>query len=339
MKQIYSILIMLVFAFVNAVAQPILKSEVHALKVNIDNPMSYCEYMQPGSAGTNVTWDFSVLKFQKSFNGFLKNATVSAYHNDFPESDTELKEFDSRFYFKVKPNSVEQYGYSSDNGKSQIRYDVPFVKMKFPFTFGDNFSGTFSGGSYFSGTKNADISGSYTVEADAYGTLILPGNTVYNNTLRVKTLKSYTTYHRNSSYETSIVTYRWYNSSHRYPLLVLTEYSVKSGNNTSVNYQAAYNNNAIDFEFPFAEESVRLFPVPSVSELSLEFNAIAAGNLEFTISDASGRILRNFSRHISEGGYQIIDLTGEIRGLDPASYFLIINSGDNLITKPFTLVE
>ena len=109
--------------------------EQHALKAGVDNPMSYCNYLEPGLAGTDMLWDFSELKFEKSFTGYLNNSGESELGSNYLDADTELKEFSSNFYFKVSEDQIEQYGYSSANGNVQTFYSTPFVKMKYPFEY------------------------------------------------------------------------------------------------------------------------------------------------------------------------------------------------------------
>jgi len=320
-------------------AQPILTYNQHALKADVDNSMSYCDYIEPGPAGANNTWDFSGLHFNRSFTGYLKNSMVTEIGVTFPGTNTELTEFDSRFYFFVDEDKIEQYGYSSVDRRTQIKYDIPFVKMKFPFTYGNSFSGTFSGKTFYSGIEGGEIVGNYSVEADAFGTLILTGNTTYENTLRIRTEKNYTNSFNNRSEEVNIITYRWYTESHRYPVLVLTEHSVKSGEIITLNHQAAYNNNAVFFVSPIVAESVLLYPNPTTSYLVLEFNAIAAGTINFTISDASGKVIRTFDEDVSTGGICTYDLSGKIAELSPAMYYLTIQSGEETIQRNFTLIE
>ncbi len=322
-----------------ASAQPVLTFEINALKADVNNPMSYCVYKDAGLSGANVTWDFSDLEFVRSFTGFLKNSRTTEIGSTFQESNTELAEFDSRFYFKVNDNKIAQYGYSSANGRVQIRYDVPFIKMKYPFSYGDQFYGTFSGNTYYSRKIGGEMMGTYTVEADAYGTLHLPGNTVYDNTLRVRTEKNYTHTINSTSQEVRIITYRWYNEAHRYPLLVLTEYTVKSGNSVTIKYQAAYNNNAMNYIPPVLTESILLYPNPTSSSLALEYNAMSAGTLNISISDANGKVVRIFDEHISTGGIHYSDLSDKITDLKAGTYYFTIQNGKELINKIITLVD
>jgi hypothetical protein len=208
--------------------------------------------------------------------------------------------------------------------------------MKYDFEYGNSFSGSFSGSYEYDDVPTGTITGSYSVEADAFGTLILPGNKEFESTLRIKTIKTYTNEFSSSSQEVEITTYRWYNQSHRYPLLVLTEYTTAVGENVNVNYQAAYNSNAVNAIPSIATESVTLYPNPTSSTLNLELNTSLTGSVYFEIFDASGKVVRKFEREAIPG-HQLFDLSSEVKGLQPATYMLIISSGNEKITKSFTL--
>jgi len=339
MKKIVVISAIIYLLFSVAGAQPVLTFDKHALKADVDNPMSHCNYEDAGHSGANVTWDFSDLQFEQSFTGYLKNSKLTEIGATFPESNTELTEFDSKFYFNADQDKIEQFGFSSTNGIIQIRYDVPFVKMMFPFSYSNSFSGTFSGSTYYSGIERGTLTGTYSVEADAFGTVILPGNTVYENTLRIRTEKSYTGFLNAGSQEVDIITYRWYNEMHRYPILVLTEYNVKSGDAETTKYQAAYNNNAVSLISPVIAESILLYPNPATSYLTLEFNAVAAGKLSYAIHDASGKIVSTFSEYITTGGIHYNDLSDKIESLKPGLYLLVIQNGEESINRSFTLIK
>lgn len=335
-------LVLSVFAltsFIVLSAQTIVTHQAHALKVDEHNPMSYCEYIDAGMAGENITWNFNSLKVESSFTGYLNNPKSSENGSAFSSANIELAEFDSRFYFRSDENKIEQHGYSSSDGKSQIFYSSPFIKMKYPFAYGDIYSGSYTGKYIYSGAETGEVHGSYSVEADAFGTLILSGNITYENTLRVRTEKSYTIQFKNSSQIVNSVTYRWYTQSHRYPLLVLTSYTTNSGNSNHTNYQAAYNNKAVNDIIPITDDQLTLYPNPVSSSLMLEFNTLAAKELNLQIFDASGRLVRSFVRQVSSAGYQQFDLSEELSGLHPSTYTLVIIEGSNQIKRSFTKVK
>jgi hypothetical protein len=215
--------------------------------------------------------------------------------------------------------------------------------MKFPFAYGDIYSGTEIGTYEESGNLTGNITGYYTVEADGYGTLILPKNSVFENVLRVKTSKSYDNKMAKSVQHVNIVTYRWYNAIHRYPLLVLTE--IKTSYNEgdeSVNYQSAYNSEAIralDISNPsLSDDVLTLFPNPVSSSLNMIFDSPISGSIKIEIYDVDGRLIKSFNQDCNQGTNNY-NLSKDITGIRPGSYMLVLNLGNSRITKDFTLVK
>jgi hypothetical protein len=341
MKKQVLLLAIISIGFTNIWAQTTLQYSVHALKAGIDNPMSYCNYSDPGIAGKDQTWDFSQLKIEKPFTGYLKISDYTDFQSTFPQSNTVLEEFNSLFYLKVTTDEIDQYGYSSADGKSKIIYTKPFVKMRFPFALGDIYSGTIIGTSEVSGSSSGNITGTYTVEADGNGKLILPGNIVFEDVLRVKTIKSYDNQLPEVIQHVDIITYRWYNSVHRFPLLVLTEYTTSTGGEKSINYQAAYNSDAVHASLLTAnklDDNITLFPNPVKSELNMTFDSPGSGNMNIEIFDLEGRQIKSFNLSYSQGSNNL-SLSRNISGLKPGPYILQIKAGSSKITKDFTLVK
>lgn len=317
-------------------SQTKLQYSVHAIHAGFDNPMSYCKYSNPGLAGTNQKWDFSNLDFVTPFTGYVTKSDFSSFKSYFPKSNTVLSEFNSLFYLNVTESQTEQYGYVSTDGKVRISYNVPFIKMKYPFSYGDSYSGSLFG-TYYSGNFEADLSGNYSVEADGYGTLILPGNSVFYDVLRVKTIKEYTTKFSSGDQLVQIVTYRWYNAIHRYPLLVLTEYTTTVGKSKYIDYQAAYNADALKISdnASLANENINLFPNPVESALHLTFNASMTGQAYFKFFDANGKMVLEFQKELISEGIQEFDLSDYISGLRSGQYVLTISLGSSTIEKEF----
>jgi hypothetical protein len=322
-----------------ALSQPSLMYELHSLQAGLNNPMILSEYSVPGQSGADVIWDFRQLPEKEPFTGYLNNAASSEIGTVFIGANTELIEFDARFYFNVTNSQIEELGYSSYDGKSQTRYTSSFVKMKYPFHYGDFYSGSFSGETYYNGLSTGTVTGDYVVEADAYGALMLPGDRFIDNTLRVRSEKNYENNYGSSTQEVDIVTYRWYNMSHRYPLLVLTEYSVKSGGNTTVYHQAAYNNNAVLGLNPVFSEKVSVYPNPTGSQLILTLDGVTTGKVDIQIYDAAGSLARTIYLDAAQSGSAQFELTNYLAGLKPAGYLMVIKNGDTWYRKNFTLIE
>lgn len=206
------------------------------MKSESSNIMKICNYSDPGLKGATVTWDFSNLKPIEDFTGHVTDNYEAVNTFAFPMANIELEEFNNKFYFKVAQDRIEQYGYRSKDNKVVVKFTKPPVKMTFPFTYGKEVTGDFNG-LIFIGLDTGTLKGTYKIISDGYGTLVLPGEIVINNTLRVKYEKSYSQSFNTLTENIKIITYKWYCESYRYPLLVFTE--IISATNKI--YQAAYN--------------------------------------------------------------------------------------------------
>ena len=95
-------------------------------------------------------------------------------------------------------------------------YSDPVVKMKYPFSYGEQFIDHFIGVAYVNETSRIDFFGDNSVSADAYGTLILPDR-IIENALRVKSVKKGLQINMCGTADVNIVKYSWYASGYRYP--------------------------------------------------------------------------------------------------------------------------
>lgn len=325
-------------------AQTILNYSTHAIKPGTTNPMSFCEYLDPGAAGTDITWDFTTLNKTKDLDAVISSSAASENYDDFSNSNVELQEFKNKFYLEVDETGMRMVGYKSSCNCSKIKYTTPLEKMRYPFKYNDSYSGTLAGDYYNDDTKNGSMSGTYTVEADATGTILLPGDVKYDNTLRVRTSRNYSREFTGATQDIEINTYRWYINEHRYPLLVLTEIKSEVNGKSSIKYQAAYNNEVIKTNLPsnvsLMASDVNLFPNPSSGQLSLEINSTANGNVAMDIVDMSGKHIKQINEKSLKSGLNNIDLSSYVSDLAPGSYLLMINQTNEAnIVKEFSLVE
>ena len=128
MKKLYSLFILAFFITAGFAQKPIsLNYETHAIKSEANNSMQLCKYVDPGTGGEHISWDFSNLEATNDFTGFVQSAYYSVNSALFPLANTELQEFTNQFYFKITENSIEQYGYSSKDNSVIIKFDKPFV--------------------------------------------------------------------------------------------------------------------------------------------------------------------------------------------------------------------
>ena len=281
--------------------------EQHALRPDIHNIMVLTQFQDPGAGGADQIWNFSDLKLNNDFKGLLLNPKYmknSFFSNQF---NTELVEFGNSFYFNIDNNKIELTGFKSSNGNMEIDYSKPFVKMVYPFEYGNSFNGNFSG-KIKSGNLIGEINGTYDVEADGFGKLILPDNTEINDVLRVKTVKKYTqTFSSSKPSEVTVTTYRWYNQSERYPLLVFITTEYNNNGNVSVTHQAAYKNQ-INIENTISINGIinsKVYPNPFRDKLYVSYDLETTSNVSIEIFDVTGRKVSDlFLGNIEPGFYE-----------------------------------
>ena len=321
-------LISFVLAVMSVYAQypVVLSFESHAIKSESNNNMELCKYVDPDEGGVNKIWDFSGIESINEFTGFVRSSYHSVNSQIFPRANTELDEFNNKFYYRIEDNRIEQVGYSSQDNLVVTQFDKPLVKMIYPFTMGDHFEGTFSG-SYKMGELTSAIKGNYVVLAEATGMLILPDNFIVENTLRVRTMKNYSYEMSGSRHLFEIVTYRWYCDWYRYPLLVLTQIKSTVNESAGVTYQAAFNNNistpanTVDEEV-HADHLFEIYPNPADMFLSITYTVKHDGKVWFGLCDLSGKEIKVLHDQEMDAGTYHLEFNLPDMGLTEESYLL-----------------
>ena len=290
--------------------------EQHAMKPDEDNNMVLTKYQDPGPGGINQVWNFAGMNRTNDFKGTVKipvqlKSTVTPYN-------TELIEFGNSFYLNIDKDKIEMYGYSSANGHVRIEYDKPFVKMTYPFEYGNSYTGTYSG-KMTTNTRESVIEGTYNVEADGYGKLILPNSIEVENTLRVKTIKSY----KQDGYDIAITTYRWYAENVRYPLLVLITTESSKGQNTNKSYTAAYKENLeinSSVVNQSAVENTSIYPNPFNDKFTVDYELSSPSGVLIELYNIEGKKIATLLNENQEAGIYNPEFNAEILNLKQGVY-------------------
>jgi len=312
-------------------AQTVLTYQNHALLPGHPNHMKLSEYTNPGAAGKNVVWDFTSLNCAGDFAGSSDEPSALRNDSTFNEANVVIGEFGSTFYFRVTDFIMEQHGYKSEDGLTRIHYSEPFVKMKFPFAFGDAFAGNYKG-IISSGCTIGLLDGRYATEADATGTLLLPNDVTYDNALRVREAKIYDQRVGDTSTHVEIVTYRWYINENRYPLLTLIRKHYNYANGKSkIETQAAYNPKMIIRPgSPYAVNSLAsdlkfvVFPNPSSDRFTASFKLDADADVHLAIYALSGAMIKELISGRLAKGEHSREISSVESGMGRGPYLMIL---------------
>jgi hypothetical protein len=170
-------------------------------------------YVSPGSAGTSQVWDFSALVSAGTESFSYIDAATAPSSFSFPAATlATLNPATTTNNFYSATSSalyIEGYFYGSPSNQT-VPYSDPQQVMNYPFSMGSGFIDNYRG-TYISGPSTIIRNGVNTVNADGYGTLILPYGTL-SNVLRVAVVDQYTdTTSLGAPYsQFTLETYNWY---------------------------------------------------------------------------------------------------------------------------------
>jgi hypothetical protein len=285
--------------------------------------------------GPSVVWDFSSLETQSTLISYMYSAYSAEKSMDIPEANTVLEEYGTQFYFKSYQGKIEQYGTVTKNNTLTI-YEKPFVKMVFPFNFGDTYSGDFYGTVYGKNNYEAKFTGTFTLEADAYGTLILPGNMTYSNVFRIKTTKEQC-YNGKKTCNCATISYKWYAQDIRYPLLTIIQNSSSTETKTirTAYYSKAQNSSEDQKPQTFINENIeaKIYPNPFMNEFTLDYTIAIDSDVRIEIYDNTGRkVFANKYANQKAGYYSEIIKSDDI-GDQLGIFHVRIISGEEFVSK------
>jgi hypothetical protein len=206
---------------ISSFAQTSLSLSENGLLIGDSYTYREIQFPDPGSAGSKQVWDFSGTQYTgKSQVTNMQGASdqklpgASGYNLSLTENGYD-------FFLNATSAALEECGYVNESLKLTLAYSDPVIKMKYPFSYGDQFSDHFIGIATYSETNKIDFFGDHSVTADGYGTLILP-DLITDNVLRIKSVKKGLQINMCGMTEINVVKYSWFGPGYRYPLLSLT---------------------------------------------------------------------------------------------------------------------
>lgn len=335
-----TLLLSMLFTMAALQAQTVLTNENHAISVGDHHHFKICKNAGPGAAGANQLWDFSGLEEASDLVSHMLDGDLAT---DIPETNTIIEEYGNKFCFTVEDDAVKQTGMITKRN-TVINYDEPFVKMVFPFAYGDTYEGKFSG--YYSNNNHvSEVGGEYKLEADGYGTLILPGNVKIENVLRLKTTRTRSYGHCSS---TTAITYRWYCDEVRYPLLSIITYQNDGESKTS---RTAYYADAWRIMQDDKEEKqeksatagvdvkIKVHPNPFHEEFEINLFVSETSNVKMELYNSMGSKVTNVMDEKIETGQYSKTIYPEKIGMSDGTYYLKVIVGDKVITKDLMYIK
>lgn len=214
------LIVSLMFLYIHVNSQTVLKKETH---IPVDKDvleMKEVSFIDPGDGGERCLWDFSHV---------IQADRESRIRYRVP-SDTLLFCFGSKMQSvsMLKGDSVflKQY----ENRLSLMRDSIDCIFMRYPMSYGDVIESPYCFTGVYGRHNSLIADGTIRTEADGYGTLVVPGDTLYN-VLRVRRKidadvfvgklqeADRDTPATSSQFHYCRDFYQWYSDGYRYPLV------------------------------------------------------------------------------------------------------------------------
>jgi len=270
------------------------------------------EFKDPGPAGKQIEWDFSMLnsideKYGLAYFGIAEGDTA----------DVIGMEHDTRYYYQLKNDTLWMTGY--ENRTTRMNFDQPEAQLHYPFHFGDSLRTTFSGKGLYCQKVDLVAKGETSVTIDATGLIITPTKDTINNVLRVKRLRSYTEIGVDSAL-LQLTTYSWYARGYRYPVFETVKSVIMRGDSIAESFSTSFyypisdlqniapdpaNDNikpdkAADITSVFTE--AQLMPNPVLTDLTINYKLTRAAKVWFTVHNNTGiGLCQTAPQNLSEG--------------------------------------
>lgn len=324
------------FIIVQLNAQPVITSSFNPVPGDLFKFHPATTIIEPGSAGANVTWDYSNIGIvYNPQTGRYIDPAITPFDTSFPAANVVYEDHFAAgtfHYYATDNNEIKKLGYASV--LLTAVYDSPYTLYTYPFTYNtvvtDNFTCTTEVGAI-----DLIEQGTWEAEGDAYGTLILPSGT-HNDVLRIKITnvfsKEYTGVPK-EDYE--ITEYLWVTPTSKIPLLKLKiDRRFVGGNptDTLISVLISDDVSSID-EQSNSFANLKLYPNPASTEINVDFVLQNTSVVRIEVLSADGRLVKQIKAAEHQPGK--IRETITIDDLTSGLYMVNIIAGDTMKTKKF----
>lgn len=333
MKKTYILLLFSIFLS-NAFAQVTLNYTNNGLLPGNPSVTTEIVFIDPGNTGENQLWDFSGIQYTGKTTVSSITGDESLKMQGTNEKNVILSEDGYAYNYLSSETGYKEKGYVNSGKQLTLNYTEPVIRIQYPFSYGQHFSNPFAGVAMFNDNNRIDVTGAYTVSADASGTLILPDR-ILKNTLRVKTSKQFLQTGMCGSIQSNLVKYCWFAAGYRYPVLTLcvTE-NIYSGKDPVIvkNGWLNLDQHSTDAltvgvdpktQGETGENSVIVFPNPFTEKVTYNYFLRKQVPVMVELFDMSGKFnLRIEQKQLQPEGLHSGILDASVLGLPPGVYYL-----------------
>lgn len=190
----------------SAMAQPVIDSAEYYHVGEMFN-YRHCSSVTPGPSGANQTWNFASVT-----DSLIEMDTISAATNP---ANAMMTFNGITTYLAISDTETAITGIDI-GAQASVSYNSNITSVLHPISYLDTASSNFT--ESVSAAVNGTGAGSSLMKVDGYGTLITPQGT-FPNVLRVRFTQTEIDSTGLGNETISFVSYRWFDSTHHYPLM------------------------------------------------------------------------------------------------------------------------
>jgi hypothetical protein len=307
-------------------AQPVITSDVLPGVGGSYGQVDYdAEGFDVGDSGAGVTWDFSDMSLGTDVST-LSVVDVDAAPSGFLFSDANqawTNDAISYNFFSLTSSSLEFWGTVSEDvdlGSIVIAYDDSEVLFALPVTYLDENVDDFSASFSLTGF-DVERSGTTTMEADAYGTLILPTGT-FTDVLRVKVTQEYGDLITFLGLSTDYVfeQYYWLKVGVNGPVMQYV-YAYIDALGTVTEEEIGYVNESLVGVQQATQLPISIYPNPTSESIMLQLEELE-GTVDITLTNLLGQTC--YTNQVSGGA----TVNVQVSNLQKGHYLLGVSSSE-----------
>jgi len=312
----------------NLIAQPTLTAASNNLIIGNQfaanqATITATQFTAAGVAGASQTWNFNTLSSAAVLQVGVLNRAAAPNPTSVPTANLVVKVGDQYAYYESNTTSMKEYGAYEATQNYTLENTDPAEKLRFPFTFNNTFTDTYSGSANLRGTVIPRI-GMVTVTAEGYGTLITPTGT-YQNVLKIKTLE---VSNPQTPFSEESITYDWFQPGIHFPVLRISRRITMLG----TVHSGFYLSQALGTKEELAAKvNLQVFPNPATSVVTVQFKNPGSEPLELTLHNLLGQKISEVAYEESAAAQQTVAI--KVSDYPKGVYFLKLQAGSQAIMK------
>lgn len=293
-----------------------------------------CPSVDEGPAGENQFWDYSMVMADQSQSGSFAIPSETPFGNNYPDADLvgviPDPQGETFIYYDFASDGIYTLGLEISGVGSQP-YSDPRKDLITPLTYLDTYSdiAIFTNNS---GPILVENESDFSVDVDAYGTIVTPGGT-YENVLRLHSVEFTVStidvgIGEPIENESQIEAYIWVIDGYPIPVFQTFEQSIMG---IVVNEGSRYvTGTPLSTKEYNTLSGVNLYPVPAVDFVNLDMGDNQIGEATIRIFDIRGAVIKEFT----QGMAQVTRF--DVSDLPSGFYSINIQTEEGMATKHFT---